>query len=183
MPETRIETDRLILRSWRRDDLDDFARLHADDRAMRDYKTTLSAADSRQKLDDYRVQYERHGFIRWRVSTKADEFLGYAGIYPNGPDHPLGAHGDIGWRFLPRFWGQGYATEAARSALAHGFGHCGLTEVLAYTQSDNSSSQAVIARLPFRRDPTRDFTISDQHVENWHGLVWAACPDSSSSAE
>ena len=51
----------------------------------------------------------------------------------------------------------------------------GLGEVLAYTSADNVRSQAVMRRLGFRREPTRDFdaVYGDRP---WHGLVWAARP-------
>ena len=176
-PETCFDTDRLILRSWRPGDLDDFTRLHADPQTMRDHRGPVSAGKSRAKLEDYCAQYQRHGYIRWHVSTKSGDFLGYVGLYPNGADHPLGKHSDIGWRLMPQAWGKGYATEAAHAALAHAFAHHGLPEILAYTQAENLASQAVISRLPFHRDPSRDFSIDDSDAGMWHGLVWVAHPN------
>lgn len=174
--ETLFETDRLILRSWRATDLTNFTRLHANPLTMRDYRGPISAEASREKFNDYRAQYRRHGFIRWHVSEKSGAFLGYVGPYPNGADHPLGVHHDIGWRLLPEAWGKGYATEAARAALSHAFGTCGLSEVLAYTQAENLASQAVINRLSMRRDPARDFVIEYPIVGTWHGMTWVALP-------
>lgn len=171
-PDLEIETDRLILRPWRAEDLDDFVRLHANAEAMRDHGVTLSAERCRKKLDDYRTQYDRHGFIRWNVSEKTGAFLGYVGLYPNGANHPLGTHGDIGWRLLPKAWGKGFATEAARAALDHALNQCNQPEVLAYTQKENLASQAVIARLPLHRDASRDFSIDDDVAGLWHGMVW-----------
>lgn len=172
--ETRFETERLVMRSWRRDDLEDFTRLHADPQAMGDYRGPVSAEASEKKFNDYRDQYKRHGFIRWHVSNRKGDFLGYVGLYPNGADHPLGAHSDIGWRLHPDAWGSGYATEAARATLAHAFETYGLAEILAYTQAENLASQAVIGRLGLRRDPARDFSIDDPVAGMWHGLTWVA---------
>ena len=174
--ETLFRTERLILRAWRDSDLADFARLHADPMAMRDYRGPVSAKVSSAKFNDYRRQYARHGFIRWHVSTRQGDFLGYVGLYPNGADHPLGAHSDIGWRLLPGAWGKGYATEAARATMAHAFATYGLPEILAYTQAENLASQAVIARLPLHRDPSRDFSIDDAQHGIWHGMTWVARP-------
>ncbi|MFD1158557.1 GNAT family N-acetyltransferase [Roseovarius aestuarii] len=172
MVETSFETARLVLRSWREDDLTDFTRLLGNPEAMRDYPHPFGARTCEKRLADYMLAHQNHGYVRWRVATKAGDFLGYVGPYPNGTDHPLGAHGDIGWRLLPHAWGYGYATEAAGAALDHAFEKVGLSEVLAYTQADNLSSQAVISRLPFHRDPSRDFSIEDDHHGIWHGLVW-----------
>ncbi len=173
-PDTRIETQRLILRNWRDADLANFTRLHTDPRAMRDYGTPISPAQSQDKFDRFRAHYTTHGYIRWRVDSKAGAFLGYAGLYHNGADHPLGAHSDIGWRFLPETWGHGYATEAAQAALTHAFAHHDLTRIFAYTAADNLASQAVIARLGFKRDPCCDFTIQDDIAGTWHGMTWIA---------
>ena len=89
-----------------------------------------------------------------------------------GRRKPLGFHVEIGWRLVRRAWGRGYATEAARAALADAFHRCGLTEVLAYTAHDNGRSEAVMNRLGLRRDPSRDFTAFYGDVGPWTGLVW-----------
>jgi len=85
----------------------------------------------------------------------------------------------IGWRLVRSAWGQGYATEAARAALLDAFTRVGLTEVLAYTSSDNTRSQSVMTRLGLERTPARDFS-APYEGRMWHGLVWvAAAPDGS----
>jgi len=102
--------------------------------------------------------------------------LGYAGVMPSGPDHPLGLHFEIGWRLMRNAWGHGYATEAARAVLDDAFGRVGLREVVAYTAPDNRRSQAVMDRLRLQRVPPRDFTF-DYGGGPWSGLVWVAHPE------
>jgi RimJ/RimL family protein N-acetyltransferase len=168
-----LVTPRLRLRPWREEDRDAFAALAADPEVMRDLGGPLDRAGSDTKLDRYRASFDRHGFCRWAAETLAGEFLGYAGIMPLGPDHPLGPSVEIGWRLTRHAWGHGYATEAAAAALQDGFGRLGLAEILAYTAPDNLRSQAVMARLDLRRDPSRDFTVTYDGAA-WHGLVWVA---------
>jgi len=167
-------TARLRLRPWRDADRDAFAALNADPDVMADLGGVLTRAQSDAKLDRYAAAIAAHGCGRWLMETRDGVFLGYAGVMPAGPDHPLGAHAEIGWRLMRAAWGHGYATEAASAALGDALGRAGLSEVLAYTAPDNLRSQAVMARLGLERDFARDFTAHYDAADAWHGLVWVA---------
>lgn len=168
-----IRTHRLLLRPWRDDDAPAFARLHADADVMADLGGPFDRAQSDAKLARYRAANDEHGVSRWAVED-ADGFAGYAGVMPqSNPGHPLGAHYEIGWRFMRAAWGRGYASESASAALSDAFERCGLREVLSYTSPDNMRSQAVMARLQLQRDASRDF-VADYGGGPWRGLVWVA---------
>lgn len=167
-----IETPRLRLRPWQDDDRPAFAALHADPEVMADLGGPIDRAASDAKLDRYLAAFARHGFCRWAVTALDGELVGYTGVMPESQGHPLGFHFQVGWRFVRRAWGQGYATEATLAALNDAFGRAGLNEVLAYTAADNRRSQAVMTRLRLQRDPSRDFTMDN----GWRGLVWVARP-------
>jgi ribosomal-protein-alanine N-acetyltransferase len=66
-------------------------------------------------------------------------------------------HVEIGWRFAVDAWGHGYATEAARAALAWGFDVFGFDEIASWTSVTNVPSQAVMARIGLTHDPADDF--------------------------
>ncbi len=51
------------------------------------------------------------------------------------------------WRLGVEFWGNGYATEAARAALQYGFGELALDEIVSFTSISNQPSRAVMQRL------------------------------------
>jgi len=170
-----LRAARLTLRRWRETDREAFAALNADPEVTLDLGRPLDRSQSDAKLDRYVATFERHGFCRWALQDSQQHFLGYAGVMPSPPDHPLGPHAEIGWRLARPAWGQGYATEAAAAALLDAFTRIGLGEVLAYTSHDNVRSQAVMQRLGLQRDPARDFS----HVYDgrpWQGLVWGARP-------
>jgi len=150
--------------------------MHADPEVMHDYGGPISRVESDAKLDRYVAAYRSHGFCRWAIENQEGDFLGYCGVMPSRPDHPLGSHAEIGWRLVRPAWGHGYATEAAHAALKDFFTRIGLTEVLAYTAPDNLRSQAVMGRLGLQRDPGRDFTANYFGVKSWQGLVWVAHP-------
>lgn len=172
-----LETPRLRLRRWREGDRPAFAALNADPEVMHDLGGPISREKSDAKLDRYAAVFDSHGFGRWVIETPADEFIGYTGVMPGGPDHPLGRHHEIGWRLTRAAWGHGYASEAAARALEDALRRVGLPEVLAYTAPDNIRSQAVMARLGLRRDAGRDFTTAGGDAPGWSGLVWDAGPN------
>jgi RimJ/RimL family protein N-acetyltransferase len=169
-----INTPRTRLRCWEQTDRDAFAAMHADPEVMQDYGGPISRGESDAKLDRYVAAYREHGFCRWAVETREGAFLGYVGIMPSRPGHPLGSHTEIGWRLVRHAWGYGYATEAARAALTDAFDRVGLAVVVAYTAPDNLRSQAVMTRLQMRRDPSRDFTADYDQIKAWRGFVWEA---------
>jgi RimJ/RimL family protein N-acetyltransferase len=80
---------------------------------------------------------------------------------------------EVGWRLTFSHWGQGYATEAAQLALAHGFATRALAEIVSYTSVTNFRSRAVMERLGMRRNPAHDFDhplLPENHPLQRHGL-------------
>jgi RimJ/RimL family protein N-acetyltransferase len=135
----------------------------------------LDRAQSDAKFDRYVAAFDRHGFCRWAIEDSDGQFLGYAGVMPSRPGHPLGPHADIGWRLIRSAWGRGYATEAARASLRDVFERALLKEVLAYTSADNIRSRAVIERLQLQRASSLDYS-EPLGAGMWRGLVWVTRP-------
>jgi RimJ/RimL family protein N-acetyltransferase len=147
--------------------------MHADPEVMADYGAIIDQPASDKKFDGYVAAQRNHGVSRWAVESPDGAFLGYAGVMPRfSKNHPLGTHFEVGWRFICSAWGRGYATESAKAALDHAIHQMGLRDILSYTSPDNKRSQAVMARLNFVRDPTRDFVTTTPRGETWQGLVW-----------
>jgi len=173
---TVIRSKRLELRGWRDSDRDAFANLNAASEVTQDLGGPLDRARSDAKFDRYMAAFEQHGFCRWAVEDQDGKFLGYTGVMPSRPGHPLGAHFDIGWRLVRSAWGRGYATEAAKASLRDAFERVHLKEVLAYTSVDNVRSRAVIERLNMTRAAALDYS-EPQGAGIWNGLVWIAVPE------
>ena len=64
---------------------------------------------------------------------------------------------EVGWRLASAAWGNGYAAEAGRAALAFGFGELGLDEIVSFTTVANHKSRRVMEKLGMAHDPTADF--------------------------
>lgn len=155
MPELR--TERLLLRAWRESDLDPWAALNADPEVRAHFPDVLTRERSLEAMTRYQAGLEERGWGWWALEVRATgEFVGVAGLAPVSGGTPFDGV-ETGWRLARSAWGHGYATEAARAAVAFGFETLGLPEVLAVTASSNHRSQAVMRRLGMTRAPGHDF--------------------------
>lgn len=75
------------------------------------------------------------------------EFIGFAGLGWQTFDAPFLPAVEIGWRLARPAWGHGYATEAARRAVAYAFTEAGLDDIISMTAARNLRSRAVMERL------------------------------------
>ena len=153
-----LVTDRLVLRRWRDTDRPGYAALNADPEVMRHFPSTMSRADSDAQVDRFEAAIDADGWGLWALEVRGTgEFIGFTGLSrPNFTAHFTPAV-EVGWRLARVAWGHGYATEAARAALGHGFGALGLDEIVSFTSAGNLRSRAVMERLDMRHDPADDF--------------------------
>lgn len=155
-PELR--TERLWLRPWSAADLAPFARLNADARVMEFMPGVLSRAESDARVADMNAQLAERGFGLWAVEVPGvAPFIGFVGLAVPRFTAAFTPCVEVGWRLAAEHWGKGYATEAARAALAFGFGTLALHEVVSFTAVINRRSRAVMERLGMTRDPAEDF--------------------------
>lgn len=157
-----IETSRLVLRRWREEDRAPFAAMGRDPEVMRYFPALLSREESDAMIDGrLEPHFDRHGFGLWAIERKEDgAFLGFTGLAL--VDHPSPVEGEveIGWRLARHAWGRGFAGEAARAAVSHGFGPLGLERIVAMVVAANGRSRAVMDRLGMWRAPALDFEHS-----------------------
>jgi RimJ/RimL family protein N-acetyltransferase len=175
-------TERLILRGWEEEDREPLAAMHADPEVMEHggYPAPLSRAESGQRFEHYQESLNRLGYGYLVVRTHAGDFLGHVGISTIPILHRAVGEGvQIGWFLVRRAWGHGYATEAAKAALMHGFSNHRFAEVLSYTDPNNTRSQAVMKRLGMLRLPSSDFSFDYEGVR-YSKVVYAAYPPRSS---
>jgi RimJ/RimL family protein N-acetyltransferase len=164
-----VRTERLLLRRWRDDDREPFAALNVDPVVMEHYVAPLTREQSDAFVDRHDAHLAEHGWGLWAVEL-ADEgvFIGYVGLDSATFDAPFTPAVEIGWRLDHAHWGHGYATEAARAALDHGFTRLGLDEIVSFTIPANVRSQRVMQKLGMRRDPAGDFEHPNVPVGDSH---------------
>lgn len=170
-----LATERLVLAPWTEEDLAPFAALNADPEVMRYFPKTLTTEESNAMVDRLRGIWADHGYGFAAVRRRADDaFIGMVGIQKVlNPGFPFAPTVEVGWRLSKPFWRQGYAAEAARAALAHGFDVLDLPEIVAFTAVPNLPSQAVMRSLGMTRDPADDFKhplLPEDHPLSLHVL-------------
>lgn len=148
----QLETSRLRLRPWRDEDFAPFAALNADPQVMAHFPATLDRVESDVLAARCQSLIEAQGWGFWATEIKASgDFIGFVGLHRPIAELPFSPCVEIGWRLARPFWGQGYASEAARAALSFAFNDLALAEVVAFTSLENRRSQAVMERLGMRR--------------------------------
>lgn len=128
-------------------------------------------ADSRATIEFIQAQYAAAGIGRWAVLLGATgEFMGWAGLkLVAGPVNGQRDFYDLGYRFLPRYWGQGHGYEAAQAWLTHGFATLGLPRICAYADVHNAGSRRILEKIGLR--PGNEF------VESGTRCAWYEAPN------
>jgi len=153
-----LTSPRLRLRPWRDEDLPAFAALNADPELMEFMPKCLTREESDAMSGRIREGLTRCGFGLWAVEVfGVSEFIGFTGLSVPSYETHFTPCVEIGWRLARKFWGFGYATEAAGLALDYGFQVAGLEEIVSFTFVGNLRSRKVMERLGMTYSAGDDF--------------------------
>lgn len=158
MPAT-LETPRLLLRPFTIDDAAAYWPLASSPAILRytgdDAQTSLDAVRdilATRPLRDYAV----HGYGRMAcIEKSSSRLVGFCGLKYLDDLREV----DIGFRFLPDCWGQGYATESAQVLIDHGRAVSGIGRIVGLVQAANGGSVRVLEKLGLRYE--RDLPMED----------------------
>jgi RimJ/RimL family protein N-acetyltransferase len=148
-----LETERLLLRRFTEDDVDDLVELDSDPEVMR-YITgglpTSREEIEREVLPAFLAYYQRYpGYGFWAVVEKSSgDVLGWFHFRPEDPERPDEV--ELGYRLHRSAWGKGYATEGSRALVAKGFADLGVKRVYATTMVVNVASRRVMEKAGLR---------------------------------
>jgi len=142
-----LETERLILRRWSPHEFEVFSAMHAEPEIMRFLSRDGQPLTRFQSWQNFCIDFghwQLRGFGMFAVVERAtNELVGYV-----GPWHPEGWPGlEINWRLRHKFWGRGYATEAARRCVEFAFTDLDRDELISLIDKDNLRSIRVAERL------------------------------------
>lgn len=180
MADLRLETDRLILRNWKPDDLARFAAVTNTPAVMRWLGGPMDSAALAAMQDRVFASHERHGHCFWLVERKADgghlagEVLGFCGLKrADAPDSTFTGEFETGWRLREDAWKHGYAREAAAASLDAAFDRFGAEQVIAITVIENTGSWGLMERLGMRRRADLDYEDARYAPPLRHTLAWS----------
>ena len=143
-----IETNRTIIREFQLADAADVLNFSSDAQVTRytgDAGMISSIADAEDIITNiWHHEYKRYGYGRWAVVDKnTKKVIGFCGLkYIDNLGMP-----DIGYRFLPEFWGKGYATETAEACINYYQNILGLSRFFGDAMQDNLASIKVLKKL------------------------------------
>src|SRR6187551_829079 len=145
-----LETERLVIRPWRHEEAERLLDI------LRRIEVVKWLGDGPPQpmtdLDEAHARIERYADRSadpprgiWAVERRSDGIVAGTALLVTLPNDEHGEV-EIGWHLHPDSWGHGYASEAARAVLAHGFA-AGLPEIIAVAHTDNDASKAVMRRI------------------------------------
>jgi RimJ/RimL family protein N-acetyltransferase len=146
-----LATERLVLRPLALSDLEALALLHAEPSFWRyPFGRGWTRDETASFLERTIARYDDPGLaVSAVVVRETGELAGWAGLsVPTFLPEILPAV-EVGWRLGERYRGRGYATEAGRAWIDHGFDALALDRIVSIYEPENVASRAVMDRLGF----------------------------------
>ena len=148
-----LTTQRLLMREFSADDGSAVLEYQGKPLYLRYYEySERTPADVREFVDMFLAQQREDPRLRYQLAVvigATGQLIGSCGIRMRC----AAAHeGDLGYELDPAFWGQGYATEAARTMVQFGFDYLGLHRIWSWCIAENVASARVLEKLGMRQE-------------------------------
>lgn len=145
-------TERLYLRQIAPDDAEAFFRIQSDPQVMRfTHETPPESVEQLRGFIESYPDFDTVGYGRWGCYLReTGELIGFSGLkYMDDLEAT-----DLGYRLLPKYWGQGLATEAGRASLRYGFETIGIEHIAGFVLPENTGSIRVLEKVGMERNGT-----------------------------
>jgi len=167
----QLETNRLIMRPFEERDAEGLFLLDSNPEVMKYVGGVVSTKieQSQQMIEFIQKQYKENGVGRLAVIEKStNTLIGWSGLkYLTSEINGMKNVYELGYRFLPEYWGKGYATETARAALNYAFNEIKTDVVYAMAVTENTGSNRVLQKLGFEELGT---FLDDGDLCYWYRL-------------
>jgi RimJ/RimL family protein N-acetyltransferase len=157
---TRLETGRLVIRTFGASDADAWVAMFSDPEVTRFLPGPASThEDFHTALQARHAMEAELGYAMWAIDEKStDTFIGQFGLRPAATMDPsAGNEIDLAYHFTSASWNKGYGTEAVIAVLVYGFGPVGLDRVMAVALPDNVGSWRVMEKAGMRYEGTASY--------------------------
>jgi ribosomal-protein-alanine N-acetyltransferase len=141
-----ITTCRLCLRQFKKEDLEAYARIMGDYEVGRWFPkgTGYTCEEAKRSLDGILEHWSKHDFGIWAITDMEKRvLLGRCGLNLITETSEV----EVDFVLARDSWGKGYATEAAKAALAYGFETIKLDRIIALVKPENAASRRVIEKI------------------------------------
>lgn len=166
-----IETERLILRELELSDAEGMFELDSNPNVhlFVGNKPVKHIDESIEYIKFVHKQYKDLGTGRWAVVLKeTNEFIGWSGIkFITDEINNHKNFYELGYRFIEKHWGKGYATEAGKAFINRAFNEMKVDVLYAYADAGNENSRKILEKLGFRF--VNSF-VYEEELEVWYEL-------------
>lgn len=153
-----IETERLILRTWKEEDVQKYYEINLDEKVIEFLLGSLTIEQSKAFIEGANKQFEERGYTLFAAELKeTGELLGFIGLNYTDFKSEFTPCVEIGWRLSSKCWGQGLAPEGAIACLKFAFEECKLGEIISFTFVGNENSVRVMEKIGMNRVVGGDF--------------------------
>ncbi len=163
-----IETERLFLREITLNDKEELLKLHSHpDVQIYTGEPIVESIEEIEKAIRIRIDnYKKYGFGRWATFLKNGmQFVGWAGLAYLPEFDEI----DLGYRFLPEYWGLGIATEASYAILTYGFDSLKIKKIIAIALKENKASIRVMEKVGMKFDKFAPYELGSEDA------IWYWC--------
>lgn len=166
------ETPRFILREIEFTDVDGMFALdsNAEVHKYLGNKTVASKEETIKIIESIRQQYLDFGIGRWAIIEKeTNAFVGWSGLkFVTDTINNQQNYYDLGYRLLPKFWGQGIATESAIASIEFAFNQLNCSEIYGIADVDNAGSNKILKKVGLQFVESFDI---NEIKHNWYQLL------------
>ena len=148
-----LETERLLLRKFTPEDLDELIALRSDDEVIKYLggRKLQNPEAIAKRLQFYLDCYEKLGFgMSAMIWKKENEMIGWSGLQPLDGTTEI----EVGYGMVKRFWGRGVGYECASAWLSYGFEQANLERIVAVASPANTGSWRIMEKCGMHYEKT-----------------------------
>ncbi|QED49310.1 GNAT family N-acetyltransferase [Cytobacillus dafuensis] len=156
-----LETDRLILRQFKDDDMPSLHSIFSDSETMEFYPAPFSFEQTQNWIKRNQERYQECGYGLWGICIKeSNELIGDCGLVNQKVDGKTEV--EIGYHINKKYWSKGYASEAAKGCKEYGFYQLGINKLISIIDQRNLPSIRVAEKIGFIKEK-ESFVFDKNH--------------------